>query len=82
MKKRKNIKNNTFDMNKEIIIGCPIHGDFFQKPKDHLAGFGCPICDTLEGKPTRGTACPHCMEDARKQHEEMHNQLDKISVKL
>ena len=26
------------------IITCPIHGDFEQKPNDHLMGKGCPKC--------------------------------------
>ena len=34
----------------DIVITCPIHGDFTQSPKDHLSGCGCPICkeSTLE----------------------------------
>lgn len=27
-----------------VIIGCPIHGDFEQKPAKHLIGRGCPYC--------------------------------------
>ena len=27
-----------------IIITCPIHGDFKQKPSSHLSGWGCKIC--------------------------------------
>lgn len=27
-----------------VIINCPIHGDFIQKPQKHLQGHGCPIC--------------------------------------
>ena len=30
--------------NKPVIITCPIHGDFLQRPKDHLNGQGCPHC--------------------------------------
>lgn len=30
--------------NTPIIITCPIHGDFTQKPYKHLQGQGCPIC--------------------------------------
>lgn len=33
-------KNN----NTNIIITCPIHGDFLQIPKHHLQGHGCPTC--------------------------------------
>lgn len=28
----------------DIIVTCPIHGDFSQNPKDHLSGCGCPKC--------------------------------------
>lgn len=27
-----------------ITITCPIHGDFSQRPHDHLSGHGCPKC--------------------------------------
>lgn len=31
--------------NKErIVINCPIHGDFLQRPDDHLSGHGCISC--------------------------------------
>ena len=30
-------------LNKVIII-CPTHGEFKQRPSDHLAGMGCPDC--------------------------------------
>ena len=28
----------------EVCIICPEHGEFWQKPKNHLSGYGCPIC--------------------------------------
>jgi very-short-patch-repair endonuclease len=29
----------------KIIIICPIHGEFFQRPNDHISGgYGCPLC--------------------------------------
>jgi len=28
----------------KIIITCKEHGDFYQKPNDHLSGSGCPKC--------------------------------------
>ena len=27
-----------------VVIICPIHGEFLQKPNDHLSGCGCPKC--------------------------------------
>ena len=32
------------DSQTKICIVCPIHGDFWQKPKAHLLGYGCPKC--------------------------------------
>lgn len=28
----------------KVMITCKIHGNFFQSPKDHLQGCGCPLC--------------------------------------
>ena len=28
----------------KVLITCPKHGDFLQKPNDHLSGHGCPSC--------------------------------------
>ena len=28
----------------KICIICPIHGEFWQRPKDHTQGIGCPVC--------------------------------------
>lgn len=28
----------------QVTITCPIHGDFYQSPNDHLAGHGCQKC--------------------------------------
>ena len=28
----------------KVLIICPNHGVFTQKPQDHLAGYGCPLC--------------------------------------
>ena len=27
-----------------VKIGCPVHGLYYQKPREHLAGNGCPLC--------------------------------------
>ena len=38
-------KVNYIDYSTEIIIICPIHGDFPQTPSDHLNGKGCSVCN-------------------------------------
>ena len=44
-KKTKYIKNQ-----KKVIITCPIHGDFEQRPLSHLNGNGCPNCNESQGE--------------------------------
>ena len=36
----------------KIIITCPIHGDFLQRPDKHLQGNGCPYCQNNINKTT------------------------------
>ena len=37
-------KANYINMRTKVIIICPEHGEFKQKPSDHLNGVGCPSC--------------------------------------
>lgn len=30
--------------NEKVTIICPVHGEFFQTPRIHLLGSGCPLC--------------------------------------
>lgn len=47
-----NIHGNKFDYSKVVYIGnktkttiiCPTHGEFLQRPNDHLSGYGCKKC--------------------------------------
>jgi hypothetical protein len=34
-----------------IVITCSTHGDFKQRPNDHLCGAGCPVCAKQVSKP-------------------------------
>lgn len=43
--KTKYVNNST-----DVIITCPIHGDFKQAPHNHLQGKGCPICGNILSK--------------------------------
>lgn len=52
VKKAKDIHGNKYDYSKveyinsktKVCIVCPKHGEFFQRPNDHLSGYGCPKC--------------------------------------
>jgi len=34
----------------KVIIICPEHGEFAQRPGSHLSGCGCPSCKALNTK--------------------------------
>ena len=46
----------------KICIVCPIHGDFWQSPSNHLKGNGCPFCSGNAKKWNKET----CEQEARK----------------
>ena len=52
-------KNNTT----KVCIICSEHGDFWQKPRLHLKGHGCPKCGNSLTKTTK-----ECIEDFKKVH--------------
>jgi hypothetical protein len=35
---------------KKVIITCPVHGDFEQRPNHHLRGLGCQYCNESKGE--------------------------------
>lgn len=53
IEKSMKIHKNRYDYSKvtyvnistKVCIICPIHGEFWQKPSNHLLGRGCPECD-------------------------------------
>jgi len=38
------------DSKTKVVITCPKHGEFNQKPNNHLNGSGCPSCNTSKGE--------------------------------
>lgn len=38
------------NINEKVVIICNKHGDFYQSPKKHLAGQGCPMCRASVGE--------------------------------
>jgi very-short-patch-repair endonuclease len=58
IKKFNDVHNKFYDYNKvnyinrltNVIITCPIHGDFVQQPRHHLNGHGCPSCNQSKGE--------------------------------
>ena len=52
IKKAREVHGDKYDYSKveyvfnktEVCIICREHDEFWQKPKNHLSGYGCPIC--------------------------------------
>ena len=51
-------------MLKKVSITCPTHGEFLQKPADHVGGHGCPKC--------KGEKSSCKWDDIKKQFLEVH----------
>ena len=44
------LRENYIAMRKNMIMTCKIHGDFTQRPDNHLRGDGCPLCNNSIGE--------------------------------
>lgn len=63
IKQAKQIHNNYYDYSKtqyinnrtKLLIVCPEHGEFWQTPKNHIKGQGCPICSKSKTKTKKYT---------------------------
>lgn len=51
-----------------VIITCPIHGDFKQKPNQHLSGQGCPRCGRFRAQQKRTRPTSAFVEQANAVH--------------
>ena len=53
---------------KKVCIICPIHGEFWQTPNDHLHGYGCPLCGKKKSDLSRRKTKEEFIEQAVKVH--------------
>jgi hypothetical protein len=51
-----------------VTITCPIHGDFNQRPANHVKGSGCPVCGELQSFETRKIGLEGFLTAARSRH--------------
>jgi very-short-patch-repair endonuclease len=51
-----------------VIISCPTHGDFKQRPSDHLHGKGCRKCATIINSNKRRSSNENFIEKAIQKH--------------
>lgn len=63
-------------LNKKIKITCSIHGEFWQTPKLHLRGQGCPECAKIKMGLARYIPFNEYVERANKVHNNRYKYLD------
>ena len=76
IKKSKEIHGDKYDYSKvnyvntytRVVIICPIHGEFEQRPQDHLEGRGCQKCSLIEASNKNRDTTDEFIEKARKVH--------------
>jgi ssDNA-binding Zn-finger/Zn-ribbon topoisomerase 1 len=51
-----------------VVITCPLHGDFEQEPRNHINGAGCPRCGIESGAELRRSTLDVFIEKARATH--------------
>lgn len=61
----------------KLIITCPRHGDFIQKPNDHLCGSGCSKCGNEKKRVKKSDTKERFIEKAIKAHGNRYN-YDKV----
>lgn len=58
------------ELTENVIIYCPKHGDFIQKYKNHLKGYGCKLCAKIKQKSAR---TKYTFSDFKKRAKKIHN---------
>ena len=64
----------------KVLIICPVHGEFYQRPNSHLNGVGCPKC----ANEANGERCRLSKEEFIKKANEVHYgkyNYDKVEYK-
>lgn len=52
----------------KVCISCPVHGEFWQYPNDHLRGAGCPSCAIKYRSKKRALTTERFIEKAKSVH--------------
>lgn len=87
-----NIHKNVYDYSKvnyintttKVIIICPLHGEFYQAPRKHMQGQGCPICNKARRKTTEEfiIEAKHVHGDLYDYSKTKYGQNNKIPVEI
>lgn len=61
------------NVHKKVIIICNEHGEFFQDPKNHMKGVGCPICALKSRSSKRRLSVEEFIKRANIIHQDKYN---------
>ena len=61
-------KVNYIDNKTKVCIICPIHGEFWQTPSNHLSNHGCPLCKTEKISKNNSSSIEDFIKKAKKIH--------------
>jgi hypothetical protein len=56
------------DSHTDIVITCPLHGNFLQKPYSHIAGIGCALCGFNSASLKRRKCLNQFILDSKSKH--------------
>ena len=88
IEKSNNIHKNKYDYSKSFYekstiktcIICPEHGEFYQTPKDHLRGRGCPVCGKSNSIKSRTKTNDTFISECIKKHDNKYNYNNVIYI--
>jgi hypothetical protein len=66
--------------NTKVTIICPVHGEFQQRPADHLNGAGCPKCAKNSMKNKQSSSIEEFIKKAKKVHEDKYDYTKSIYI--
>lgn len=80
------IHGNLYDYNEvlyiknsaKVKIGCKVHGEFLQTPKNHLKGSGCPLCGNATQTKSRTKSIEVFVKEANLKHNYLYTYVKSI----
>ena len=84
--KSNSVHNNKYSYNKinwinaktDVIITCPIHGDFKQRPSHHMAGSGCKKCASVKQRVNQTLTLQEFIQKSNEKHNFKYDYTDTI----
>ena len=67
-------------MHDKVCIICPEHGEFWQEPRSHLNGQGCPICGKIKRAKSKTDTVDNFIKKCRNIHGDKYNYDDVVYV--